>query len=557
MVLTFVLTLAHDEEREQFRCIAVQLFGQLAHLLGPELCQSYIVAEVVSLSDDEVFRVRKTIAAHLPSICKVVGPEMTTARLLKVFVRLSRDDIWGVRKSVVESIVKMSESLPPDQRQPHLGASFDFFLADNSRWVRNAAYIVLGQYISTLPSEHISEKLLDQFKASADGDGASSDPDIAYACAFNFPAVLQSIGRARWAALAPSYRSLSQDARWKVRRSLAASVHVVSELLGVDLAEQHTLPVLDAFLKDIDQVRFLAVQNLAGVLSLISPAARARYLDALMALQGETETWRFRKALAEQLGKLAPLFEPRVIVDRLIPLTIAVCRDQFARVRIAAAKALASVTATLVKSSASDPSILSAATSPMAELAKDLDYHVRLVFVYAAAEIALNVPVDVFESKFLPIVMDLAKDSIPNIRLTVAREFSRISLAGGYSSNNGVQNLLALLASDRDIDVVFFSNPHWETLDLPRYNGRKPQPSSVTALSQSVTGLTLESSGNSAAALLAAKKIHIAPVPADIVSPGTPRNDTILLPNVPFSAYSTVPEDHGDEDDSEEDEPKA
>ncbi len=117
-------------------------------MLGSELCQSYVVAEIVSLSDDDVFRVRKvkvpsnlssisnlkkylqTVAAHLPTICKVVGPDITMSRLMKVFVRLARDDIWGVRKSVTENIVRMAESLPLDLRHPTLSTHFEAFLSD-------------------------------------------------------------------------------------------------------------------------------------------------------------------------------------------------------------------------------------------------------------------------------------------------------------------------------------------------------------------------------------------------------------------------------------------
>ena len=54
---------------------------------------------------------------------------------------------------------------------------------------------------------------------------AQVDNDTAFHCAYNFPAVLKTLGPESWIKLKPMHDQMVTDMRWKVRRSLAFSVH--------------------------------------------------------------------------------------------------------------------------------------------------------------------------------------------------------------------------------------------------------------------------------------------------------------------------------------------
>jgi len=41
-----------------------------------------------------------------------------------------------------------------------------------------------------------------------------------------------------------------KDSRWKVRRTLAFSLHEIAKILGPDITEKELIPVLNIFLKD-------------------------------------------------------------------------------------------------------------------------------------------------------------------------------------------------------------------------------------------------------------------------------------------------------------------
>lgn len=68
--------------------------------------------------------------------------------------------------------------------------------------------------------------------ATNDLDAISNDNDILYSCAYNFPAVLDAIGSSKWSQLTPTYSKLLKIPDKKIKRSLASSLHELSQILG-------------------------------------------------------------------------------------------------------------------------------------------------------------------------------------------------------------------------------------------------------------------------------------------------------------------------------------
>jgi hypothetical protein len=92
------------------------LLNELAETLGPDLCHQFVVPEVICLSEDPVFRVRKATALNMDVICRTASQTTVTERLIPAFVKLSKDDIWGVRKACAESIVAVSKAVDVNLR---------------------------------------------------------------------------------------------------------------------------------------------------------------------------------------------------------------------------------------------------------------------------------------------------------------------------------------------------------------------------------------------------------------------------------------------------------
>ena len=54
--------------------------------------------------------------------------------------------------------------------------------------------------------------------------------------------------------------------QWKVRRTLAFSIHELAVIVGEDITGRDLVPVFNGFLKDLDEVRIGVLKHLADFL---------------------------------------------------------------------------------------------------------------------------------------------------------------------------------------------------------------------------------------------------------------------------------------------------
>ena len=130
--------------------VASELLNLLAGILGTDLCQQFVIPEIVSLAEDPVFRVRKAAALSFHNICKVGGEHELFERLMPAYVRLSKDDMYRVRKAVAQSLSDVSKNVSDDIQ---LGVLIEIFLRlaqDPSRQVRLRVLQEAGMFIATL-----------------------------------------------------------------------------------------------------------------------------------------------------------------------------------------------------------------------------------------------------------------------------------------------------------------------------------------------------------------------------------------------------------------------
>lgn len=449
LVLTLVLCLAHDEHDEQ-RMIAVALMDILAPRLGAELVMNYVALELAAFADDSTFRVRKVTAQSFGNVCTVVGPEFTVRKLLPSFERLSRDMIWGVRKGCIDSLVAVTKVLPPAVQASVAVPIIERFLADASRWVRNGAFEVLGVFLHALGSELVTPTLLRHFTGIPSMSDSEVDGEVNYYCAFNFPAVVQTVTRARWSELAECFGLLVKDRKFHVRRCLACSLHIVAEILGTELTEQYLLPAADVFLKDIDEVRVGVVKHLSSLLAVISPSKREKYIEVLWEVQRHNDVWRWKSHLARQMGLFANLFPIARVSTDIRQILFALIIDNAASVRNIACESMGALLLRLHKD---DPKAYEECLRQHLDFSTSATFLRRQLFVRMCEGIVVSHDASV--PSLLPHLLRLARDPISNVRLAVA-QLTRRSLwekETFAALQPQVAQILHVLSKDEDRDI--------------------------------------------------------------------------------------------------------
>lgn len=169
-----------------------------------------------------------------------------------------------------------------------------------------------------------------------------ADNDIPFHCAYNFPAVLLTQGKKSWPKLQALFLQLIRDSRWKVRRTLAFSLFEIARILGPQTTESELIPVMNHFLKDINEVREGVLFNMPKFFKVLTPEKRELYIDILAQSKIDSQDWRKREVLASQLKKYAKLFKPETVYKHYVPLFYNLCQDPVAEVRIAAARTVGS-----------------------------------------------------------------------------------------------------------------------------------------------------------------------------------------------------------------------
>lgn len=107
-------------------------------------------------------------------------------------------------------------------------------LRDNNKWVRLSAYKNLGRFIYTLKNLNFNEKLLLEYCRMADNDVNSigRENEIIYSCAYNFPAVIDALGKERWVDLHKLYEKLLKTNDKKIKITLSESLHEIAKIIG-------------------------------------------------------------------------------------------------------------------------------------------------------------------------------------------------------------------------------------------------------------------------------------------------------------------------------------
>ncbi|CAG2101590.1 unnamed protein product, partial [Medioppia subpectinata] len=289
------------------------------------------------------------------------------------------------------------------------------------------------------------------------------DPDLCHHCAYSLPAVTLTLGRKNWSCLRETYELLAAEMQWKVRWTLASSLHQMSNILGSELTTRDLLPVFLSFMKDLDEVRFGILQNLAPFLKLLLRPQQQGILPKISEFlkMDNTRNWRFRQTLAQQIIELADIYTASEIMEYLLPIGLVLLNDKVSEVRLAAIRLISVLIKQIFESFLYDPTtytdnrldIIWELNSQLAESSKWIQ---RQTYILVCDQLIQNesIPTELFIDKMLQHLLNLSDDNVPNIRLVLARTLANTFWPiAQFRSHLKVQQTLEDLQSDKDKDV--------------------------------------------------------------------------------------------------------
>ncbi|XP_070693362.1 serine/threonine-protein phosphatase 4 regulatory subunit 1 isoform X2 [Pempheris klunzingeri] len=314
----------------------------------------------------------------------------------------------------------------------------------------------------------IPQQLLDQYLSMTDPARAQTvDTEIAKHCAFSLPGVALTLGRQNWHCLKDTYETLATDVQWKVRRTLAFSIHELAVILGDQLTAADLVPIFNGFLKDLDEVRIGVLKHLYDFLKLLHADKRREYLYQLQEFMvtDNSRNWRFRYELAEQLIMIIELYSHYDVYDYLRQIALTLCSDKVSEVRWISYKLVVEILQKLYACGADDLGLnfINELTVRFCHCPKWVG---RQAFAFICQAIVEEdcMPMEQFSQHLLPSLLSLSSDPVANVRVLVAKALRQSVMEKAYFKEPGcaysdeLEETVMALQSDKDRDVRFFAS---------------------------------------------------------------------------------------------------
>jgi serine/threonine-protein phosphatase 4 regulatory subunit 1 len=458
-VLTIVIQMAQEDEDEQRKETAMQLFGFLAPLVGSELIQCYIIPQVNSFVNDSSYKVRKEVATQLINISENIPPDLFKKKLLPVYQKLSNDESYLVKKVAAENLPKITKLCDTETISKELLPIFKNFVQDEKGAVRNVAIEIFGEFISLLnqnETENFSE-LLDFYVNTITelGSQKKESKTIIQKCAYNFPAVLQFFGAQAWPKLKPCFVKMANEKDEKIKMPLAASMGEISKLLGSELTESDLLEYVDKFFKSSSQNSELKIKILSVLPEIIKniPSNRKNsYLEFIKYMIGnKDDKWRKRVTFCKIIGKFNGTYNDPIIYKRVFPIAINFCFDDISHVRSISARKNSRLILQLISSKTD---FKDKTMKIITSFAQSINFRYRQLFIYMCKHFFENE--EVFNANIADLLLDLAYDNIVNVRIILATFLCELIKKPKYShliKNETVRKILKILKNDKNKEI--------------------------------------------------------------------------------------------------------
>lgn len=311
----------------------------------------------------------------------------------------------------------------------------------------------------------VPQNLLEQFLLMTDPRRAETvEKEITRHCAFAMPAVALTLGRNNWHVMRDTYKLLSSNYQWRVRRTLAYSMHEMAAILGGEHATADILPLYQDFTANEPEcVRVGLLENLAQFVRVMPPSVRREMLPNMATFYGANDR-RQRQEFGNQLAQLLKLYPPADVDQHLKDFCITLLTDNVVYNR-QYVHGLISLLVERLGCEGDTCYVVGVCQALTHDFAHNPKWSRRQTFVFVAGRVFADgvMDVEVYCDHLLPALLSLAQDRVPNVRLAVAEVMTNHIVGHDAFSDPTVPEAALVMETysrlqrDPDRDVRYFA----------------------------------------------------------------------------------------------------
>ena len=340
-----------------------ELIKKLLHMMNPSWLIRKIIVDVIS-KIIKTFK-NKSTKEELNLKSKNNNIDFSAKKFISLIEILTKDKEKYVRNNIIEKIGYIIEPLEKEELSLEL---LKFYKKSAEEYYKNKkknlpSGVDVGISMKKKMSQEIEESsiLFNFLKDKNDIEideikKKLSDENMGYYFAYNFPAILFCYGKDYWPELKSIYFDFCFEQDIKIRRSIIASFHEISKIIGQTITENELLPIYDIFLGSNNKSeRNLAVRYLPKILMQVDKEKKKKYFKYLEIANIFIDNigskvrnfnflnWKNKLDVIEGILCYYNLYDNDIIYKSIFPQCITYCLDDIYKVRITSAKVLATL----------------------------------------------------------------------------------------------------------------------------------------------------------------------------------------------------------------------
>jgi serine/threonine-protein phosphatase 4 regulatory subunit 1 len=258
------------------------------------------------------------------------------------------------------------------------------------------------------------------------------DSDRPLVMAYNFPAVMLTLGKEHWPKLKSVHGRLCNSISPKARRSLAASLHEIAKIIGIESTSEDLLELVQHFLdSDIEkdeQVKMAMLQNLDVFMEQLTLDKALETLKYLLQLWNEESNgdstrlsgnWRLREKVISLIPNLARQYLMKDDEGVLVVLMQSAIVDSVSSVRSQGIKIVGNLYHIFEEN---DQVLADGFLGMLVDVGENESYRGRVACLHCLSELCKSqLQRSSVEMLMMNRLVELSKDDVVDVRIALAQ----------------------------------------------------------------------------------------------------------------------------------------